>query len=606
MDWLRSSARGGLWVAALAAALLPAVPVTGRAQEAGATAAAAERVPTPLWYGEMEAADRQFRFVVEALPGPDGTPGHQLRSIDEGDRRFPLSDVVDDGERLSFILAPTAAAYSGTVADGTATGTWRQRGAELALVFRRVGEGPVPPTPDEVWTGTLNAVVQKLVLQFRVTNGAGGRRRVRMDSITQEVGGFRADLSIDGQRHSIKVPAVRGEFSGELSADGTTLTGTWKQAGASLPLVLTKGAAATVPPAKRRPQTPRPPFPYTAAPVTFPNETDGIDLAGTLTLPSGAGPFPALVLVSGSGPQDRDETLFDHKPFAVLADHLTRAGFAVLRYDDRGVGASAGDGESATTADLARDALAAARFLAADPRIDAARIGLVGHSEGAAIVTLVACERRETACLVLLAGAGVDGEQVLLSQGALVLRAEGLADPERLARQRTMQTILMEAVKTSPPNADAAPVIAIVAKRLKAALGADSLDGQDIDQLAASGVIRLSSRWFRHFLVHDPAADLARVGCPVLALFGEKDVQVDPALNRPPVEQALAKAALADSAVETLPGLNHLFQTCTTGAVSEYDTIEETLAPAVLDRVTAWLTDRLDPPSPAPSQGATP
>lgn len=588
MDWRKTIVAAGAWTGLLVG-LLPAV-----AQDA----AREPETVTPLWYGEMEAGERQFRFVVESSPVPDGTVLHQLRSIDEGNRRFPLADVVDDGARLAFELKQTAALYSGTVEGEKATGTWKQRGAELPLVFRRAGTDPLPPPPDEVWSGTLNAVVQKLELRFRVTNGAA--RRVWMDSVTQEVGGFRGTLARDGDRTTIKVPAVRGEFTGELSADGTTLTGTWKQSGVSLPLVLTKGVADAPKATKRRPQTPQGPFPYTSETVMVANDADGIHLVGTLTVPVGAGPFPAVVLVSGSGPQDRDETLFDHKPFAVLADRLTRAGIAVLRYDDRGVGGSAGDADNATTADLARDALAAARHLAGDERFDPARIGIVGHSEGAAIAAIVALERRETACIVLLAGAGVDGEQVLLSQGGLVLRAEGLATPERLQRQRTMQTILMEAVKTSPPNADPASLIPTVAKRLKAALGDEALDGQDIDQLAASGVIRLSSRWFRHFLVHDPADDLARVGCPVLALFGAKDVQVDPDLNRPPVEKAIRTAGNPDSAVETLPGLNHLFQTCTTGAVSEYDSIEETLAPALLDRVTGWLSDRLDPAETAP------
>lgn len=565
-----------------------------------AAAAAAEPPGKAVWYGELEAGNRQFRFVIER-GGDDAPTSYRLRSIDEGDRRFDLSDVVDDGERLAFELKQSAALYSGTVEGEVVTGNWRQRGTELALLFRRVGDAPLPPPADEIWSGTLNAVVQKLALRFRLTRAADGIRRVWMDSITQEVGGFAGDLTVAGATWTIKVPAVRGEFTGELSEDGATLSGTWKQAGATLPLVLTKGAAIDAgAEAKRRPQTPVGPFPYAIEDATIRNEIDAIDLAGTLTLPRGPGPLPAVVLVTGSGPQDRDETLFDHKPFAVLADHLSRAGIAVLRYDDRGVGGSQGDGDEATTADLARDAVAAAMHLATDARIDPARIGIVGHSEGAAIAALVARERRETACLVLLAGAGVDGEQVLLSQGALVLRAEGLADAERLERQRTMQTILMDAVKSAPPNADPATLIPIVAERLEAALGSEVLDGQDVKELAANGVVRLSSRWFRHFLIHDPATELAAVGCPVLALFGGKDVQVDPALNRPPIEKALRTAGHADSAVETFAACNHLFQTCATGAISEYDTIEETLAPVVLERITAWLGERLGPPGGRP------
>jgi pimeloyl-ACP methyl ester carboxylesterase len=580
-------------VAWLAVGIAPSVCPRGQAQEVP-EARGAE------WYGELEAGERQFRFAIESAE-EQGKPVHRLRSFDEGDRRFPLERFADRGGKLVFEIKATGAVYVATVdAAGVATGTWTQRGQSLPLSFRKAAGQVVPPAADEIWAGTLDAVIQKLPLRFRIGKGADGKADVRMDSLGQKAGGFRAERVVAGDAWTMKVPAVKGEFSGSLGADGK-LTGSWKQGGASLPLVLEKvaaGAAAALPAEKRRPQTPKPPFPYDVREAAFRNATDGVDLAGTLTLPQGAGPWPAVVLVSGSGQQDRDETLMDHKPFLVLADALSRAGIAVLRYDDRGVGGSGGDAAKATSVDFARDAEAGIDWLAQRPDIDPARIGVVGHSEGGLIAALLAARRPDLAGIVMLAGTGVDGGRILVSQGELVLKSEGLGGADQIRRSRVMQEAMIDAVRGSDESTDPAALAAQAGARIRADL-ADEMEKADdaakaqLDAAVADGLRRLSTPWFRFFIGHDPATALAKVSCPVLAIIGEKDVQVDPVLNLPAIRQALAAGGNTDATVEELPGLNHLFQTCTTGAVSEYDRIEETLAPVAIDTVRDWLVKRL-------------
>ena len=586
----------------LAALILAVAGLVGRdapgAQPAGkaaADSATSEALAAAEWYGELEAGERQLRFAIEKGAGVAPV----LRSFDEGDRRFPLDGFSDAGGKLLFSIKATGAAYVAEVgADGVAKGTWSQRGRDVPLAFRRVAAGEtMPPEPLETWAGTLDAVVQKLPLRFRIVPGPDGKRVARMDSLAQKAGGFRGDLTIDGAEWTIDVPGTKGSFKGTLRPDGK-LAGDWRQGGAILKLELEKvaaGAAAAQPPAKPRPQTPRAPFPYRVLDAAIPTAAAGVTLAGTLTLPEGEGPFPAVVLVSGSGPQDRDETIMDHKPFLVLADALTRAGIGVLRYDDRGHGASTGDASQATSADFAADAGAAVDWLRSRPGIDPRRIVVAGHSEGGLIAAMLAAARPDLAGIVMLAGTGVDGRRILVSQGELVLRSEGLGDEKAIRRSRVMQEAMLDAVCTAEVGADPAALAATAEAEIVAALPEEMAAAGETERKALSdavtdGIRRLSAPWFKFFVLHDPAVDLAKVACPVLALVGEKDVQVDPKLNLPAIRQALA--ANPDATVEELPGLNHLFQNCRTGAVSEYDRIEETFAPAAIERLRGWLVER--------------
>ena len=336
-----------------------------------------------------------------------------------------------------------------------------------------------------------------------------------------------------------------------------------------------------------RPQTPEPPFPYEARDVEYDN--GDVQLAGTLTVPEGAGPHPAVVLISGSGPQDRDETIVGHKPFWVWADHLSRHGIAVLRCDDRGVGDSSGTVKDSTADDSAGDALAAIRFLAAQPGIDKKRIGLMGHSEGGIIAPLAASKSKQVAFIVLLSAPGLRGRDIITEQAADIARAAGASDAD-IARAQQQRETLFEMVEAGGPEDELREKIeAFLTKDLREMAGDGQIDDATIQEAARAEAARSATRWFRDFLDRDPAAALRKVKVPVLAVWGAKDLQVDAAKNAAVVENALEKARDRDVTMKTLPGLDHLLQKSATGLPGEYATIPQTVDPAVLDLVTTWI-----------------
>ncbi len=337
-----------------------------------------------------------------------------------------------------------------------------------------------------------------------------------------------------------------------------------------------------------RPQTPEPPFPYAIEEVEFDNPAaPGVKLAGTLTIPAGDGPHPAVVLISGSGLQDRDETIAEHKPFWIIADHLSRNGIAVLRYDDRGFAKSTGDTENATLVDFAGDAYAAVTWLAGRAEIDGERIGLIGHSEGGVIAPLVASEHPEAIdFLVLLAGTGVPGSELVVHQLGLIMRASGA--PEATVEREQADA---RAQHRALLDAEAADAKAAVEREIRAQIEAMPANERqalgDIEAVVKLQVDMLSSPWFRHFIAYDPIPALKRVKAPVLILAGDKDLQVDPEQNLAPMKAALKQNKGVE--VVRFPGLNHLFQPASKGTPDEYAVIEQTIAPEVLDRMTAWL-----------------
>jgi fermentation-respiration switch protein FrsA (DUF1100 family) len=332
--------------------------------------------------------------------------------------------------------------------------------------------------------------------------------------------------------------------------------------------------------APARPQEPEAPFPYEAVDVRFDSEAEGVTLAGTLTLPPGDGPHPAAVLVSGSGPQDRDETVFGHRPFLVLADYLTRNGIAVLRYDDRGVGKSTGDIATAVTPDFADDAEGAVRYLGSRPEIDDARIGIIGHSEGALVAPIVANRREDVDFVVLLAGTGVDGEELLVMQLIAINRAMGVS--EEITQQRSnLQKALLELLSGAPDDS-------VAGEQAREILAGAGVTGQAADAQVAA----LLNPWMRYFLSYDPLPELRRLQVPVLAMWGGKDTQVPPDGNKALVDAALMESGNPDVTSVVLQGLNHLFQTADTGATTEYAGIEETFSPVALDQISEWIAAR--------------
>ncbi|WP_158239273.1 S9 family peptidase [Uliginosibacterium sp. TH139] len=352
----------------------------------------------------------------------------------------------------------------------------------------------------------------------------------------------------------------------------------------SLCLGMMLGAAAAAP---LRSQTPQAPFPYSEVELEFDSPYEaGVHLVGSLMLPPGKGPHPAVLLITGSGQQDRDETLFGHKPFLVIADYLARRGIASLRVDDRGVGKSKGALLYATTETFANDARAELAYLRARPEMDATRIGLIGHSEGGLIAAMLAAEPNQAvAGVVMLAGPGVSGARILSNQVEDGARVSG-ASPAVLSAMVEAQERLISVVLASK-----ATTVGLVSELTLAMMDiAPALNETN----ARKKVAPLALPWFRYFLATDPASFLARVQSPVLALNGEKDIQVRASTNLPAIEQALKSGGNRDVTVKKLPGLNHLFQSAQTGLPAEYEAIDETFAPSALKIMADWLDQRIN------------
>jgi uncharacterized protein len=343
--------------------------------------------------------------------------------------------------------------------------------------------------------------------------------------------------------------------------------------------VLAAGCAGT--PVNRR-QNPEPPFPYRSIEVDFDNPlAEGVRLAGTLAVPQGNQPFPVVLLINGSGLQDRDGTMFGHRPFAVVADHLARRGIASLRVDDRSTGKSTGTIQNVTTLDFVSDAEAGVAFLKTRAEIDPHRISLVGHSEGGIIASLMAAKPKSgVASIIMLAATGLPGDRVFLEQQLAIARADGASEKELKSNSDLLETILQMAKVSQASREQLTKQLIAAARERQVRMSAQKLQ-EEMD--------RLASPWMRFFLNHNPSMTLARIECPVLALNGEKDLQVLPESNLTEIDRVLKQSGHRQSKAVRLPGLNHLFQTAQTGAPSEYEKIEESISPTVLEIISEWV-----------------
>ncbi len=404
------------------------------------------------------------------------------------------------------------------------------------------------------WNGTLNSGILNLRVAVHFDkNGTG-----TLDSLDQHLNGIPITaVKVEMYRVTFRVDSVHATFSGIVMDDGNRLDGDWNQ-GIALPFTLVReGITQKI----KRPQTPQPPFPYTEQNVKYPSYARNVFLDGTLTIPNGAGPFPAVALITGSGPQDRDETILGHKPFWVIADYLARRGVVVLRADDRGTGKSGGRFNTATTRDFADDAAGAVRFLRSREFVD--RIGLIGHSEGGLVAPMVASDPalggKDVDFLILLAAPGVPGDQVVLEQQILISRSMGL--PEFLIEKNREREEKIISIARSESDSSLAK------SRMRAALGEFSSGPAN---LLDNRFDESTTPWFRFLINYDPGPALRALKQPVLALNGALDLQVPPAQNLPAITWELEAGDNKDYEVVKLAKLNHLFQTATTGAPSEY------------------------------------
>lgn len=430
------------------------------------------------------------------------------------------------------------------------------------------------------WQGVLKVAGTELPLVLHIKDSANALSAT-MDSPEQQAMGIPVS-AITFDNPKLHLEAGKGAIVYEGVLTGDSVTGTFQQGGMNIPLNLHKGNVKEK--ALVRPQQPKAPFPYKSEDISFINKKAGITLSGTLTIPDEGSHLPAAILISGSGLQDRDETILGHKPFWVIADHLSRNGMAVLRFDDRGTAKSGGDFRTATTADFATDVAAAVDYLERRKDIDPDKIGLIGHSEGGIIAPMLAANNKKIDFIVLLAGPGVDGAALLLMQNEALGKAQNMS-PEQLAMAKTTNEMLYK-IAISTKNDSLAQQL--ISEKLISQLPADMPEAQRKQAVAVQAKM-LTSPWMRYFLTNDPAKYLKQVHCPVLALDGTKDLQVPAEQNIEAIKAALAAAGNKQVTTKIFPGLNHLFQDAETGLPNEYGEIEETFSPKALQFMSDWI-----------------
>lgn len=423
---------------------------------------------------------------------------------------------------LTFFTAMILFAFQANAQTGTWSGKLDVQGTRLSLVFHLDDDNPTMDSPDQG--------VKGIPIQIE-RNGMGGI--------------------------SIKIPSLGASFEGSFVI--RQIMGTFKQAGLSLPLTLSPGEDKP-----KRPQTPQGPFPYATEEVTFMN--DDVVLNGTLVLPEGyTRKTPVLIMVTGSGQQNRDEELFEHKPFAVIADAIAKAGIATLRYDDRGFSGYKGNLNECTTEDFKNDALAGVKLLRT--RFD--KVGVIGHSEGGTIALMLAAEQKVD-FIVSLAGMVVSGAETLVAQNKTALAAAGIPAADVETYCRALGDAFNASVNgTGMPHIEDYDLPVALKQNLLAVIN------------------QIQMPYMKHFLALDMRPLLGKITCPVLALNGTKDIQVEYESNLSALRSGLPLNS--KTRIESVEGVNHLFQHCKTGAVTEYREIEETFSPAVLETIIQWI-----------------
>jgi pimeloyl-ACP methyl ester carboxylesterase len=514
--------------------------------------------------------------------------------LDQGVYGIEVTSLTQKDSTLHFNVGSVGASYEGKFAadHSSIEGDWTQGSVSLPLVFHRQAAGARAKKPSDaiasaegVWQGALEGNGMRLRLQLHVSHDDQKQLVAALDSPDQGVSGLPAIHVIqkDASFH-FEIPVVSGVYDGTLNAAKTAITGSWTQNSVEQKLDFRRSDQLLE---LVRPQNPVKPYPYKEEEIAFANGKAKISLAGTLTLPRAPGPFPAAVLLSDSGPHDRDESIVGHRPFLVLADHLTRKGIAVLRFDKRGIGKSTGDYANATTEDFAGDAEAALAYLKTRKEIDPKKTGLIGHGEGGMIAPLVAAHSSDVAWIVLLAGPGLNGEDTLLLQSELILKTAGV-DDEQIAKTREFNKQTYALVRQEKDTATLQAKLSDLVENsgMSASLPPAALQSQ---------VRLMVSPWFRFSLDYDPVPTLQKTMCPVLALNGEKDLQVAPKENLAKIQKALQDDGNKDFQTAELPGLNHLFQHSPTGSPTEYGSILETMAPEALNAVSDWVLKHAAP-----------
>jgi dienelactone hydrolase len=488
---------------------------------------------------------------------------------------------------------PGLAVFDGERKDSAIAGKFTQAGLTGSFAIKlssgseiEVAEEPPPKYKPIVgiWSGATDIMGQSLGMSVTFKTKAGELKGL-IDIPQQNASGlFLTKVSFESPRVHFELPAGPGLaiWDGEMNND--SINGKFMQAGITGSFHIVRGPLKKV-------EEPEEIVPYKKEEVAF--YDDSIKLAGTLTLPETAGPHPAVVMITGSGPQNRDEELFGMKPFKIIADYFTRNGIAVLRCDDRGVGGSTGKNDQSTTADFAKDALAAVHFLQSRNDINPKQIGLCGHSEGGIVAPLAASQSSDVAFIICIAGTGVTGEEIILAQTELIMRAngatdEGIRNALSLTR-RTLDTVRAggnpEGLRKEIREAADQEYHMLPEEQRKVITNKDEY----LDNAVAAQLKAIQTPWFKYFISYDPLPALQKVKCPVLALFGGLDLQVPAELNKNKMEAALKKGGNTDYIFKVFAKANHLFLTAETGNPKEYGTLKKEFAPGFLETMTEWV-----------------
>ena len=548
------------------------------------------------WKGALEVQGSKLSILFHITKDGDKWTS-TMDSPDQGALGIPMDKTTVQNGKLTIAAPAMGMTYSATLneSDNAIEGTFNQGGMELPLNMSRVeatnevvakGDFNSPEILGD-WNGVLDVQGTQLRVVFHLMN-ENGHLKGTMDSPDQGAKGIPMEsTTYENGKLIIKASNMRMEYNAELSDDNSAIKGTFKQAGMEIPLELSKKKVEKK--ALVRPQEPKD-FPYNQEEVKFVNTKGGHHLAGTLTTPSNGEFEKIAILITGSGPQNRDEELLGHKPFLVIADHLTRQGIAVLRYDDRGVGESEGSFNGATSRDFADDAAAAVAYLKNKKEYKGKAIGLVGHSEGGMIAPMVASENKDVDFIVLLAGPGIDIFELMIIQVSKINESEG-ATKEALARNEKDMRRVFDYMRKNP-NADLKELekgLDEIFEEVYSAMSDEDKAELDKETFFTQQKRMLLDKWFLYFINFNPADYLTQVKCPTLAVNGELDLQVTAKENLAGIKESLKKAKNKNATVKEFKGLNHLFQKTETGSTSEYGVLEETFNQEVLEYVSSWI-----------------
>jgi len=539
------------------------------------------------WTGVLELGETELQLVLHLSKDAAGGWHAKLDSLNQAVYGIEASKVTREEDTLRFEVASVGAKFQGKIQPDRRSirGLWEQGGMGLPLKFeKRAASAAARAAANAVskaegtWQGAIEVANMRMRIAMHVSHDDKGRLLASLDSLDQGIQGIPASKVAEKEGElSFEIPAFAAEYRGTLSASRNELAGTWTQNNSVSKLDFRR---SDQPLDLRRPQNPVKPYPYGVEDASFPAGDSQATLAGTLTIPPGNGPFAAAVLI-GEGPADRDATTAGHKPFLVLADLLTRKGMVVLRYDKRGTAQSTGNSERATMEDLTGDAAAALTYLKARKEVDPKRAGMIGLGEGGILALRVAARVDDLDWLMLLAAPATRGEQTLLRQSELMARTSGLPE-EQIERSQQFDRTAYAAVREEK-------TASALEARLHALIAKSGLNASVPPAALADQVRLMTTPWFRDYLDFDPVPVLEKIKCPVLALNGDRDLQVDADQTVPLLRQAYEKSGNKDFTVMEIDGVNHLFQKAQSGSPALYGAIEETMAPEVQKAISEWV-----------------